>query len=76
MFYGSAYGKDVLEDAVCVYAYPIARAEPSVFERFVGRLLVFPVTECDSARSDVQFPWLVQGCQLTVFANHACFDAR
>jgi hypothetical protein len=67
--------RDALDDAICVYAHPIARTEPPVLERAVGGLLVFPVTERHRARADVQFSGFVQGCQSTVFANHAGFHA-
>ena len=39
--------RDVIEDAVCVYAHPIARTEPSVLEHLTGAPPAFPVTVHD-----------------------------
>ena len=39
--------RDVIEDAVCVYAHPIASTEPSVLEHLTGGPPAFPVTVHD-----------------------------
>lgn len=45
--------RDILDDAIGIYAYPVAGSKPPTSKCFLGRLWVFPVTKCNAARADV-----------------------